>query len=152
MVKIDGTIKVNEKDGRMYVDISPDLAYYYLWFIKKHFWISLNTPLHGAHVTIATRDLHYVDWKTARRRYHGKKITLEYDPYPIRGGRTKGFVNFWMRVVSKEIEDIKKDLTIKDGDKYRGLHITIGTYGKGTIPKKVYFPEMITIKCPNGDK
>jgi hypothetical protein len=99
--------------------------------------------MHGAHITIANDKLYSgVDWKKAKE-YHGMVIDFEYDVDMIRGGRTKGFIMFYMKVFSPEIEQIKKDIGIIDSPAFRGLHVTISNNKAGVRP---YWPEMITLK------
>lgn len=142
MLKASGTIKVEREKSRIVVDVSPDIVDYYQWFIKKYYWIKLQKPLHEAHITLAKQSLHEtVDWKKAIQ-YDKKQIDFEYDPYLIRGGYTKGFIMFYLKVYSEMLDKIKKELNIIDNDGYRGLHITIGN-GKGGV--RPYWPEMISI-------
>jgi len=137
------TGKVSVKGHRIVVDVSDDFVKYYNHFITKQYWIKLHLPMHGAHITIANDKLYSgVDWKKAKE-YHGMVIDFEYDVDMIRGGRTKGFIMFYMKVFSTEIEQIKKDLGVIDNDRFKGLHLTISNSKAGVRP---YWPEMITLK------
>ncbi len=137
------TGKISVKGHRIVVDVSDDFVKYYNWFITREYWIKLNLPMHGAHITIANDKLYSgVDWKKAKK-YHGMVIDFEYDVDMIRGGRTKGFIMFYMKVFSPEIEQIKKDLGVVDNDKFRGTHVTISNSKSGVRP---YWSEMITLK------
>ena len=125
--------------------MSDDFVRLYSWFIKKKFWYQLGTPMHGSHITLTNSKLHHsnINWKKAV--YHdGREFEFEYDENMIEGGFTKGFIMFYMKVYSEELEKLKKKLRIIDGARYMGLHITIAN-GKNTNLRS-YWPEMIEIK------
>ena len=144
MLKVKGIIKVEESKSRIVVETSQDIIDYYNFFITRQYWIRLQKPLHEAHVTIANVKFHdNIDWKKAQK-YHNKEIVFEYDPYLIRGGYTKGFVMFYLKVFSEEIDKIKKDLDIIERDTYKGLHLTVATSKNSVI--RPYWPEMIEVK------
>jgi hypothetical protein len=144
VLKAKGTLSVEPEKNRIVLNLSSDFVRYYNWFIERHFWVSLGTPMHGAHITLSNSKFHSgVNWKKAIY-HHGKEIEFEYDVNMIRGGYTKGFVMFYMLVFSEELEKLKKKFRIKDGEKYRGLHITVAN-GKGTNMRP-YWPKMIEIK------
>jgi hypothetical protein len=145
MLKASGKISVEKDHNRIVVDISRDFVNYYYWFISKRYWIKMNTPMHGAHITIYNNvvNKHEIDWQAAKG-YHKQSVDFEYDPYIIEGGYKKGFIMYYLKVYSREIEGIKAALGIKDGDRYRGLHITLANSKNGTI--KPDWPQMITIK------
>jgi len=146
MINASGVIKVERDKQRIVVDTSPDIIDYYHWFIERHFWIRLQRPLHNAHVTITNKKHHNnVNWQRAMY-YDGKRVDFRYDPYVIQGGYTKGFIMFYLKVYSKELDNMKKDLNIVENDGYRGLHITIGSSGKSGSNHVLFWPELITIK------
>jgi hypothetical protein len=139
-----GKIKVDVDKRRIAVELNEDFIRYYLWFIKKAYWVDLHTPMYGAHITIANFKLHSnVDYNKAKKLYDGKIVAFEYDVNPVRGGLTKGFLMFYLHVFSKQIEAIKDDLKIVERANYKGMHITLGTNKNGDRP---YWPQMITIK------
>jgi hypothetical protein len=146
MLKARGTIKVESKKSRIVVETGSGILDFYEWFIRKKYWIRLQKPLHGAHISIALASKHKkVNWQRAEY-YDGEEIEFEYDPYLIRGGYTKGFIMFYLKVYSETIDKLKKELNIVDSDGYRGLHLTIGQSGKGGSKPLLYWPELITIK------
>lgn len=146
MIGANGTIKVEKEKSRIVVDVSPDILDYYHFFIERHFWIKLQKPLHGSHVTIYNKKFHKdVDWQRAVY-YDGEKVDFQYDPYVIQGGYTKGFIMFYLKVYSEELDKMKKELNIIENDNWRGHHITIGQSGKGGSQHRPYWPELITIK------
>lgn len=144
MLKAKGLLSVEPHKGRIVLNVSDDFVRLYLWFIKKHFWYQLGTSAHGAHITLTNSKLHSnVNWKKAV--YHDKReFEFEYDENMIQGGYTKGFIMFYMRVFSEELEKLKRKFRIIDGSGYRGLHITIAN-GKNTN-LRAYWPGMIEIK------
>ena len=142
MLKSQGIIKVDPSNGRIVVDVSRDFIEYYNYFITREYWIKLHLPLHGSHITIANKKLHAgVKWDSAMK-YHNRIVEFEYDEYLIRGGYTKGFIMFYIKVYSVMIDNMKKDLKIVERPDYRGLHITISN-GKSGV--SLYWPEMITL-------
>ncbi len=142
-----GTIHVSKGKDRVVVDLSRDFIPYYLWLFKKENWINLHSSMHGGHITIANKKLHpRADYNQAFDIYHGQIVTFDYDPNPIRGGRTKGFTMYYLKVFSKEIDRIKRKLNVVDNSAYRGLHITLGNVDKNGAVAMPYWPEMIEIK------
>jgi hypothetical protein len=144
MLKSTGIIKVDQKNSRIVVDVSEDFIKLYAWFIRKQYWISLQRPMHNAHITIANEKFHSnINWEKAKQ-YHNKIIEFEYDPYLIRGGRTKGFLMFYLKVISPEIEKIKEELKIVETENYKGLHITVANGKSNGV--RPYWPETIEIR------
>ena len=145
MLEAEGIIKV-EHGQRMVVDLDEDFSKYYSWFIQQRYWVKPSLPLHRSHITIAGKQFHKgVDWDRAVD-YHGQRVKFQYDPYLVEGGFTKGFIMFYIKVFSDEIDQIKKDIGVIESDIYRGLHVTIGSIFKSGSKAKLYWPELITIK------
>lgn len=143
MLKARGTIKVERDKSRIAVETGRGIIDYYDWFIRREYKVILQKPLHGAHITLTTPKLkHQVDWSKSEK-YHGRKVEFEYDSYLIRGGRTKGFPMFYLKIYSEELDKIKKDLNIREGESYKGLHLTVSTGKAGVRPWR---PEIIEIK------
>lgn len=144
LVKATGTLSVEPHKGRIVVNVSHDFVRYYHSFIEREYWISLGLPMHGSHITVANTAFHKnINWKKALN-YHGKEVEFEYDVDMIRGGFTKGFIMFYMRVYSEFIDTLKDKLQIVENAKFKGTHITIGN-SKGTN-LRMYWPDMITVK------
>lgn len=143
MVKAKGTLSVEPHKGRIVVNLSPDFVRYYNSFITKEYWITLGTPMHGSHITVANTTFHKnINWKKALN-YHGEVIEFDYDVDMIRGGYTKGFIMFYMKVFSDRIEEIKEKLRIVENERFRGTHVTIAN-GKNTNLQP-WWPKMIEI-------
>ena len=140
-----GVVKVEPSMGRMVVELTPDILDYYGWFLTKQYWIKLHKPLYGSHITIASSKHHKdIPWDEAIK-YEGELVEFQYDVDIIRGGNTKGFIMFYMKVFSERLETIKKELNIIESPTYKGLHLTLGTVDKGQSKARLYWPEMITI-------
>jgi hypothetical protein len=133
MLKASGVINVQPQRGRIVVDVSDDLIDLYYWFISKHYWIRMNRPMHSAHITIFSQKHHKkVNWEKAVW-YDGKDIEFEYDEYIVEGGYTKGFLMYYLRVYSEEIDKMKKKLGIVDGPFFKGLHLTISNSKSNSV-------------------
>jgi hypothetical protein len=144
MLKAKGTVSVEPHKGRIVLDVSPDFVKLYKYFIETHYWIRMGSPLHGSHVTIFNQKHHTkVNWQRAMW-YDKQEVEFEYDPYVIEGGYRKGFLMYYLKVFSSEIDQMKKKLGINDGEGYRGLHISVAN-GKfnSVFPS---WPKMISIK------
>lgn len=143
MLTTHGTLSVQPHNGRIVVNVSNDFVRYYNWFITKKYWIKFAQPMYGAHVTVANKKFHSnVDWNAAKS-FDGKRVVFQYDECVIRGGQTKGYDVFYVKVHSTELEDFKKQWGVVEKANYKGLHLTIAN-SKGALPK--YWPEMIEIK------
>jgi hypothetical protein len=144
MIKAKGIMSVEPHKGRMVLNVSDDLIKLYYWFISKRYWIRMNTPLHGAHITLYSQKFNKkVNWEKAV--YYDKKVVeFEYDPNIVEGGYNKGFLMYYLRVYSYELVRIKKKVGIQDGPYFRGEHLTIcnGKFNS-VFPT---WPSMIEIK------
>ncbi len=145
LIKAIGTVRWDDTNLR--VMYSPDLVKYYYWFLERHFMFSMNTPAHSAHTTIinSSFDHHKNISKDMMKRWHNKKVEIEYEPHIVVGGFKKDFRNFYLVVHSKQIDDIARELKIPKPR--RGWHITVANTkndGKvlGTRP---FYGKMITI-------
>lgn len=133
MISAKGTISIEPHKGRIVLDVSDDFVRLYYWFISKHYWIRMNTPMHGAHITVFNEKFHAkVNWKKAVW-YDKKEVEFTYDPYVIEGGFRKGFLMYYIKVFSKDLDDMKEKLGINDGENYRGLHLTIANSKNGSV-------------------
>lgn len=146
MIKASGKIYVDVKQKRVVVNISHDFVRYYQYFIQKQYWMCVDLPMHGTHITISNGKLHKnVNWAWAYKKYHGKTLDFTYNPDIIIGGRRKGFHMFYMMVESDMIDHIKNDIGVKELDTFRGSHITIGSIGKNGNAIRKYWPEPIVV-------
>lgn len=144
MISAKGTISVESHKGRIVLDVSDDFVKLYYWFISKHYWIRMNTPMHGAHITLANNKYHSkINWRKALW-YDKKEVEFTYDPYIIEGGYRKGFLMYYIKVFSDELEKMKKNIGINDGDGYRGLHLTIANSKNGSVFPD--WPKMIELR------
>ena len=144
MISAMGTISVEPHKGRIVLDVSNDFVRLYYWFISKHYWIRMNTPMHGAHITVYNTKFHdKVNWKKAVW-YDKKEVEFTYDPYVIEGGYRKGFLMYYIKVFSKDLDKMKEKLGISDGEGYRGLHLTIANSKNGSVFPD--WPKMIEIR------
>ncbi len=147
VLKAEGKIKVDVKAKRLTVEMSRDFTDYYIWFLERKYWIRFNSPRYGTHITVINKEYHsgMYDWNDLKSKYHNKTVSFEYDEDMVRGGAKKGFIMFYMKVYSKELDQIKKTAGIKEGDKFKGLHITVATAGKSGSKIVDYWPQGITI-------
>jgi hypothetical protein len=100
-----------------------DLYAYYAWFLEKRFNLKLNKPLRGTHLTIINdRFESFSDYSKARELFHGKEISVEFDPSLIRSNM-KG--HWWINADSQDARNIRQIIGL-DPNPYFGYHITIG--------------------------
>ena len=122
--------KVVVERHKVYVQLSLDLARYYTWLINKAHYntIPLWLPRHGAHLSIILPTVHKLPETTDLRKTlsecQGKKVEVEYSIDIRRGGKSKGFTNFWVPARCNEARFIKIKAGVKDAPDYRGEHIT----------------------------
>lgn len=95
---------------------------YYSWFLKKRFNLNLNKPLRGTHMTIINDIVDDNLYEMGRQLFHGKEITIQYDPSDIRSNK-KG--HWWLKSYSDDAHNIRTVVGL-DPKPYFGLHITIG--------------------------
>ena len=148
MLRAKGKLSVEPQKGRISLNVSPDFCDYYAQFLIKRYWILMQTPLHGSHITIYNDKLHAstTNWRKALC-YHNKEIEFEYDENMIEGGFNKGFIMFWMRVYSKELEDFKRKVgVIETNTNYKGLHLTICSAGKSGAKIVNWWPKTIELR------
>jgi len=138
-LKLNGTIMQDGSNLR--IIYSNDLINYYLWHIENYYQFSINTPAHGSHTTIVSSKLHPSISKDALKKYHGKKITIFYDPHIRMGGQTKNFRNFYIKIYSDELNSIAKEIGVLPAK--IGWHITIANTKSGIRP---FFKKLISLK------
>lgn len=146
MLSAIGKISVQPTKGRIVVDISRDFVNYYYWHICKRYWIRMGTPLHGAHITIfnSTHKEHSkMNWRKALE-YDKKEVVFDYDENIVEGGYKKGFLMYYMKVRSQELDQIKTKLGIIDGPNFRGLHITLANGKNDSVFPD--WPKMIELR------
>lgn len=128
-----GKVVVDEKEGRMVIDLSFDFAKYYNWFVERQYKITPFVGKFKPHISLALPKFHKdVDWKKARK-YHGRMIDFSYCIDMQEGGKNSGgrFISFWFFVRSGQIDKISKDLGLTHN---KLLHITLGNTKAATIP------------------
>lgn len=111
------------------VSVSMDFIKYYKQFVDKEFKIFSDYPAHGGHITVTNNKINKSFGYKSYKHLSGKIINFEYNPDIIVGGQTKGFMNFWMKVRSDQIDKLMKDLGI-----VQTLHIVIGNTKNGVRP------------------
>lgn len=112
------------------VKFDCDISQYYAWFVEKRFnfaqndrtGLLLNKPLRGTHITIINDRVDSEVYTQAREIFHGKEITLFYDPTYIRANE-KG--HWWIKVYSDDARNIRTVMGLTP-DPYFGLHLTLG--------------------------
>lgn len=148
MLRAKGKLSVEPHKGRIVLNVSPDFIQYYTQFLVKRYWIHMNTPLHGSHITIYNSKFHTkTNWRKALC-YHNKEIEFEYDENMIEGGFNKGFIMFYMMIYSKELEDFKKNCGIVETnpERYKGLHLTVCSAGKSGAKIVNWWPKPIELR------
>lgn len=128
MIQAEGKVKIF-RDGSVKILVARDILFLYKWFISRRFFggILLNTPKHGAHITVVSAVHHKSADLSKVRAWDGKKVKFFYDPYIHIGGRTtaKGWRNFYLKVACEAAENIKKQAKAIDKGRFLGYHITI---------------------------
>lgn len=100
-----------------------DLTQYYSWLIERRFNLKINKPLRGTHFTIINDRFESDEiYSQCRQMFHGKEITVSYDPTLIRAN-DKG--HWWLKADSDDARNIRV-VTGLDPNPYFGFHITIG--------------------------
>lgn len=134
-LKSEGSLII--KDGAIRLVTGYDLIHYYKTFVDKQFKMFTHTPAHGGHITLLNPKIHgKLDEKKGRflwNYYSGKRIPFEYNPYIYVGGKTKGFLNFYMVVRGIELDNICNHLGV-----IQNYHITISNT-KGGIRPYIWF-------------
>ena len=145
-IKAKGKLLIEPKAKRIAVGLGFDFVNYYAWLLENDLKESFHYPRHGGHITIANENIHKQINYAAAKAWAGKWIDFEYNPEVIIGGKSKGFKNFWMKVRSREIEIIKKEIGVRDTAGFLGLHITLAN-SKGGF-RKFQKQLIIIIKPP----
>jgi hypothetical protein len=121
--------KLQITDNAIRVSVSMDFIKYYKQFVDKQFRIFSDYPAHGGHITITQIKINKSFGFKSYKHLSGKIINFEYNPDIIVGGQSKGFMNFWMKVRSAEIDKLMKDLGI-----VQNLHVTVSNTKGGVRP------------------
>lgn len=114
------------------VNTDDEIARYYRWWVMKRYWVELQNPSWGAHISVLRggkpRDEKLHLWK----KYQGEKIDFTYSPVVRQSGDTTGgdrpdhfwFVDVW----SGRLNEIRSELgftTVFDNKPIK-YHLTIG--------------------------
>ena len=126
---------------------------YYKWLLEQRFGLRipdvnpfewkgrLNDPLRGTHVTVINDIVDDEIYLQAKEIFHGKEITIQYDPTLIRCNR-KGEKMWWhIKVYSDDINNIRTAMGL--GAPFHSPHITIGLVN----PKFIEHTEYIVESC-----
>ena len=127
------------------VKFDCDIAQYYAWFVEKRFnfaqndrtGLTLNKPLRGTHITIINDRIDSEIYTQAREVFHGKEITLMYDPTCVRANE-KG--HWWIKVYSDDARNIRTAMGLSP-DPYFGLHLTLGRVTDLRLEQSNYITE-----------
>jgi hypothetical protein len=103
------------------VEFKDDIWAYYSWFLEKRFNLKLNKPLRGTHFTIINDIVDDEIYLQAKELFHGKEITIQYDPTLIRSNKNG---HWWLKAYSDDAQNIRNVMGL--GSPYFGFHITIG--------------------------
>ena len=115
------------------VNVSPEIARYYRWWLEFEKHIHLQPPAWGAHISLVRgekpRDLYLPNWK----KYDGQKIEIEYCHGIIdvwnsqRSDDRAHFVSddkyYVIEVRSPQLKEIRKELGLPS---HYDFHMTIG--------------------------
>jgi hypothetical protein len=125
LLKSRGRVSV-QKD-RISVNINPDFCEYYrklIYFAFPNLKDGLSLAKHKPHITIGNPKLHRIN-QSAANQFDGRKVEFFYDPTSIYlGGFRKGFVGFYLNIISPQIEEIKRKVVISE-ESPGSLHLTI---------------------------
>jgi len=117
-----GIGKIEVRNGiRIVTDL--DFIRYYKTLIDYYNYRTerLQLPAHGAHITIGNPKLHRNLNLRMAQKYHGKVVEFQYDPENAYISK----VNYWLPVKCVTAENLKNELSIDDGPRWWGFHITI---------------------------
>lgn len=127
---------------------NDDTSKYYKWLLESRFglripgtnvfeWNSrLNDPVRGTHVTVINDIVDDEIYLQAKEAFHGKEISITYDPTLIRCNR-KGDKMWWhIKVYSDDIMNIRNAMGL--GKPYHSLHMTIGLVNPKFIDHSQY--------------
>lgn len=143
LLKGKGILRVDKRKHRIIIELDDGLGDYYRWLASREDWIVVHRPTYGYHITITNNKLnHNVNWRKALR-INNMPVEFFYSAGLVRGGQSKGFTNYYLRIVGDEIDYIKDAIGLIEGSKYLGAHITIGNTKSGVA---TCWPKMITLK------
>lgn len=120
------------------VKFNDDTHLYYSWFLKKRFNLKLNQPIRGTHLTVINDKVDNDIYLQAKEIFHGKEITVFYDPENIRSSE-KG--HWWLRAYSDDAMNIRNVMGL--GKPFYSFHITIGVASNLELEHSKY----ITRQC-----
>jgi hypothetical protein len=134
-----GIVRQRSNDPVVRLEVGEGFRFY-LWLLQRRFGFPLFEPRGGFHVTLFNPQIH----KGPRGRVPvGRVVPFNYSPtLHIGGFRTGKFLNFWLDVWGKEVEDVAYQIGRKNPK--LGLHITIGSTKAGVATK--HLPHTVNIK------
>jgi hypothetical protein len=130
--KTTGTIKYDpprpgmkrKTEGWCVLDIDREITRHLRWWVKTKYHLDLIPPAWDAHVSIF-RGEKYASNKHLWKKYHGKKIEIEYSHFIRQTGDTKPGSHrfFFVDVKSPFITEMRNEMGLKSD---WNQHITFG--------------------------
>jgi hypothetical protein len=102
------------------VDTDLELIKYYRWWIKKERFVWVNTPMHGAHITVVAGKYEDVSSHPRWKAYDNQPITFQYSPI-VECEESY----WWLTVYCERLSEIRRELGLSDLPKWQ-FHLTIG--------------------------
>lgn len=88
---------------RLTVEIGCDLGDYYRALAPKY--LNIKKPMYPTHITVVRPEKDVPKNLAAWGKYDGERIEFLYEPRV-----THGKVYYWLRILSKRLEDIRSEL------------------------------------------
>lgn len=133
--KATGIIKYDPPRGKMkrktdwwcVLNTDNEICRYYRWWVQNRYWIKLNQPSWGAHVSIVRGEKPEPHLMHLWKKYNGHKVEFEYSHNVRQSGDTTGWDrpdNYWfVDVRSDFLLNIREEL---NRPTHWNLHLTVG--------------------------
>jgi hypothetical protein len=130
-IKARGIFLVEPKMGRIVLGLGHDFTRLYAYFLEEAHKQRYSYSAFGGHISIALEKIHKKINYAAANQFRGEWVDFEYNPDMITGGKKSGVPNYWLRVRSSRIDEIKKIIGVVDDYRHLGSHITIASHKNG---------------------
>ena len=136
-----GILKVSPKEPAVRLILGYDFNKYYLWFIRRHYKVDIQSPKGRPHISLMLPKFSKGADISKALKFNNKRVKFNYKNYIFVGGRRRNFRNFYFKVSCPWADWLRKEMGIPRTNE---LHITLGN--TKNIELKPFFPPLIKIE------
>ena len=101
--------------------LEDDLRYYYAWFLKRRYRITVQRPAWGAHISVVRGEETTIEnWEYFKNIYNNKEIEFNHELVPKTNGN-----HWWLKIDCSELYELRTNMGYSKDAKW-SFHLTLG--------------------------